>query len=132
MNKRTKEEIGLSEETDQLRPTTDFRWFAAWLFGLIVIWTGLSRSVEALAFKPNSFFFCLACGLIAIAAAWFFRARRERIALALSVVAFVLVFGFYTWCFIKQPEKDATIRVARVIVASVGFISYVAFPHRKK
>ena len=128
----------MSQATDEKqhplieKPRFDFRWLAAWLFGLVVIWTGLSRSVEAMEFKPNSFFFCLVCGLIAIAAAYLFRAKRERTALVLSAVAFVLVCGFYTWCFIKQPDKDATWRVARVILASIGFITFVTLPRRKK
>ena len=110
----------------------DSRSIAAWLFGLVVIWTGLERSVEAVAFKPNAFFFGLVCGLMAIAAAFLFRWKLQWPAYIVSVITFVFVCGFYTYCFVIQPDKDATMRVARVILASIAFISFVGLAPSQK
>ncbi len=100
-------------------------------FGLFVIWTGLLRSIEAQAFKPNAFYFCLAMGLIAIMAAFIYRLDRASLATCLAVASGAMVLGFYLYCFIKQPEKDANIRVGLVIVAAFGQLALVLLPNRK-
>ena len=101
------------------------------IFGLFVVWTGLLRSVEAQAFKPNAFYFCLTMGLIAIAAGFVYRLDRRIIATCIAVAAGAMVLGFYVYCFIKQPEKDANIRVALVIVAALAQLSLVLLPSKK-
>ena len=98
------------------------------LFGLFVIWTGLLRSVEAQEFKPNAFYFCLTMGLIAIAAAFLYRLDRSTIATVVGAAAGALVLGFYVYCFIKQPEKDANVRVALVIVAGFAQLAFLLLP----
>jgi len=98
------------------------------LFGLFVIWTGLLRSIEALAFKPNAFYFCLTMGLVAILAAFVYRMNRPKIATCIAVSAGAMVLGFYLYCFITQPEKDANVRVALVIVAAFAQLALVLLP----
>lgn len=100
-------------------------------FGLFVVWTGLLRSVEAQEFKPNAFYFCLTMGLIAIAAGFVYRLDRRVIATCIAVAAGAMVLGFYVYCFIKQPDKDANIRVALVIVAALAQLSLVLLPAKK-
>jgi len=101
------------------------------IFGLFVVWTGLLRSVEAQEFKPNAFYFCLTMGLIAIAAGFLYRLDRPAIGTCIAVAAGAMVLGFYIYCFIKQPEKDANIRVALVIVAALAQLSLVLLPVKK-
>jgi uncharacterized membrane protein HdeD (DUF308 family) len=98
------------------------------LFGLFVIWTGLLRCIEAQAFKPNAFWFCLTMGLVAIAAGFVFRIGKTKAATILALIAGVVVLGFYLNCLIKQPEKDATYRVGLAIVASFAQIAFVLLP----
>ena len=98
------------------------------IFGLLVVWTGLLRSVEAQAFKPNAFYFCLSMGIIAIAAGFFYRLGRPAIPTCIAVAAGAIVLGFYVYCFIEQPEKDANVRVALVIVAALAQLSLVLLP----
>ena len=85
-----------------------------------------------MAFKPNAFFFGLVCGLMAVAAAFLFRWKLQWPAYIVSVITFVFVCGFYTYCFVIQPDKDATMRVARVILASIAFISFVGLAPSQK
>ena len=101
------------------------------LFGLFVIWTGLLRCIEAQAFKPNAFWFCLTMGLIAIAAGYAYRIGQTKIATVVAVFAGVFVLAFYVYCLITQPEKDATYRVAMVIVAALAQISFILLPQRQ-
>lgn len=98
------------------------------VFGLFVVWTGLLRSIEVQEFKPNAFYFCLAMGLIAIAAGFIYRFNLPTLATCVAVVAGAMVLGFYLYCFIKQPEKDANIRVGLVIVAALAQLALVLLP----
>jgi hypothetical protein len=98
------------------------------LFGLFVIWTGLLRSIEAVAFKPNAFYFCLTTGLLAIVAGYLFRLDHQKIATGLAFLTGAMVLGFYLYCFILQPEKDANVRVGLVIVAAFAHLSLVCLP----
>ncbi len=98
------------------------------LFGLFVIWTGLLRCVEAQAFKPNAFYFCMTMGVIALLAGFVFRLGKEKIAIAMGAVAGAIVLAFYLYCMIVQPEKDANIRVALVIVASFAQLAFILLP----
>ena len=102
--------------------------FVSILFGLFVIWTGILRSIEAQAFKPNAFWFCLTMGLTAIAAGFLFRIRKTRIGTLVASVAGIIVLAFYLYCLIKQPEKDATYRVGLAIVAAIAQLSIVLLP----
>ena len=102
------------------------------VFGLFVVWTGLLRSVEAQEFKPNAFYFCLTMGLIAIAAGFVYRLDRRRIGTCIAVAAGVMVLGYYVFSFIKQPEKDANIRVALVIVAALAQLSLILLPEKRR
>lgn len=104
--------------------------YVAILFGLFVIWTGLLRSIEAQAFKPNAFWFCLATGLIAIAAGFLFRVGKTRIGTIGATFAGVVVLGFYLYCLINQPEKDATVRVGLAIVAAIAELAFVLLPEK--
>lgn len=100
------------------------------LFGLFVIWTGLLRSIEAQAFKPNAFWFCLTMGLVAISAGFFYRLDRTKLGAIVGVLAGAIVLAFYLYCFIKQPEKDANYRVALVIVASLAQMAFLGLPEK--
>ena len=112
----------LVESLEKMKP------YITLIFGLFVVWTGLLRSVEAQAFKPNAFYFCLTMGIIAIAAGFFYRLGRPSIATCLAVAAGAIVLGFYVYCFMKQPEKDVNMRVALVIVAALAQLSLVLLP----
>jgi len=91
------------------------------LYGLLVIWTGLLRGIEAGAFKPNALFFCLVMGAAAIAAGFLFRFGKNLAAWIAALAAAAIVFSFYFSCFVGQPEKDATHRVALAILASIAY-----------
>lgn len=102
--------------------------FASIVFGLFVIWTGILRSIEAQAFKPNAFWFCLTMGLLAIAGGYLFRLGRTRTATGLAAASGLIVLIFYVNCLIVQPEKDACYRVGLVIVAAIGHLALVFLP----
>ena len=104
--------------------------YASIVFGLFVIWTGILRSIEAQAFKPNAFWFCLTMGLLAIAGGYFFRLGRQRIATGLAAASGLIVLIFYVNCLIVQPEKDACYRVGLVIVAAIGHLALAFLPPR--
>ena len=74
-------------------------------------------------------FFCLAMGLLAISAAFAYRNNRATLATVLGSVAGLMVLGFYFYCFIKQPEKDADVRVGLVIIASIAQLALLWLPH---
>ncbi len=97
-------------------------------FGLFVIWTGILRSIEAQAFKPNAFWFCFVMGLLAIAGGYLFRLERRRMAIAVAVLAGGIVLSFYVNCLVVQPEKDASYRVGLVIVAAVAHLAFAVLP----
>ncbi len=110
----------------------EWRWLLTILYGLFVIWTGLLRSIQAQEFKPNSFWFCLVAGSIAIAAGFFYKANAKWIGTTVALVAVAPVLGFYLNCFITQPEKDATQRVGLVIVASIAQLCVITLPRRSE
>ena len=97
------------------------------VYGLFMIWTGLYRSIEAEAFKPNAFWFCTVVGLLAIAGAYLIRFRVAA-GLILTSLAAGSAAAFYIRCFMIQPEKDATVRVALAIVASLGVLAFLWLP----
>ncbi|QEG21879.1 hypothetical protein [Mariniblastus fucicola] len=98
----------------------NWRFILTILYGLFMIWTGLLRSIEAQAFKPNAFYFCLVVGLLSVVGGFLFRAQRRWMATIVTLVASGIALTFYLSCFIGQPEKDASVRVALAIVASLG------------
>jgi len=104
------------------------RWLFTILYGLLTIWTGLWRGIEAQAYKPNALWFCLVTGTAAIAAGFLYRMNKRRAAMITALVAVVLVLGFYFYSFIAQPEKDATYRVGLIIVASIGELVVILLP----
>ena len=106
----------------------DIKWLLTTLFGLFVIWTGLLRSIEAQAYKPNALWFCTAMGLIAIAGGIQYRRGKRILASLISGVAASIVLAFYFYCFITQPDKDATVRVGLVIVAAIAQLVVVVMP----
>ncbi|MFT5302268.1 MAG: uncharacterized membrane protein HdeD (DUF308 family) [Mariniblastus sp.] len=98
------------------------------LFGLFVIWTGLLRSIEAQAFKPNAFWFCLTMGAISIAAGYLFRISWTKSGTVVGVFAGIVVAAFYLNCLIVQPEKDATYRVGLAILAAITELAFILLP----
>ncbi len=105
--------------------------FASIIFGLFVVWTGILRSIEVQAFKPNAFWFCLAMGLLAILGGYLFRLGRARIATGVSASSGLIVLVFYVNCLIVQPESDATYRVGLVIVAAIGQLALTFLPPQR-
>ena len=106
--------------------------FASIIFGLFVIWTGILRSIEAQAFKPNAFWFCLAMGVLAIVGGYLFRLGRHRVATGVAASAGLIVLVFYVNCLIVQPEKDANYRVGLVIVAAIAQLAFIFLPPPRK
>lgn len=104
--------------------------YASILFGLLLIGTGLMRSIEAQAFKPNAFWFCLVTGLLAIGAGYLFRLGKSRTGVIVAVSTSVLVISFYMYCLITQPEKDATYRVCAALLAGFAELSLVLLPNK--
>ena len=104
------------------------RWLFSILYGLLVIWTGLLRGVEAAAFKPNALFFCLVTGLAAITAGFLFRLGKNLAGWITGLSAAAIVLAFYFTCFVGQPEKDATYRVAVVILGSIAYLVLIFLP----
>ena len=70
----------------------DWRWLFTFAFALIVIWTGLHR-IEASAFKPNAFYFCLVTGAIGIAAGFMFWLGKSKTARLLGLLSAGFVSG---------------------------------------
>jgi peptidoglycan/LPS O-acetylase OafA/YrhL len=106
----------------------DIRWLLTILYGLLVIWTGLLRTIEAQQFKPNAFWFCLVTGSAAIAAGYLLRADRRWFGTTLGIVAAGVVVSFYLYCFVTEPEKDANYRIAVAIIASLGELCVLTVP----
>ena len=104
----------------------NWRFILTIVYGLFLIWTGLLRSIEAQAFKPNAFYFCFVVGILSIVGGFLFRAGKRWPAIVLTAIAAGTALVFYMNCFIVQPEKDASVRVALAIVASVGQLCVVA------
>ncbi len=104
----------------------NWRFVLTICYGLFIFWTGLLRSIEAQAFKPNSFYFCLVVGLLSIIGGFLFLSERRWPATIVSSIAAGTALVFYLNCFIVQPEKDASVRVALAIVASAAELCVVA------
>ena len=104
------------------------RWLFTILYGLLTIWTGLWRGIEARAYKPNSLWFCLVMGTVAIAAGFLFRLGKDLAGKIAALVAVAFVLGFYFHSFIAQPEKDATFRVGVIILASIAELVVLFLP----
>ena len=102
------------------------------IFGLLLIGTGLLRSVEAQAFKPNAFWFCLVTGLLAIGAGYLFQLGKSRIGTVVAVAISSIVICFYMYCLITQPEKDATYRVCIALLAGFTELSLVLLPAKTR
>jgi peptidoglycan/LPS O-acetylase OafA/YrhL len=102
------------------------------LFGLHLIWTGLWRSIQAAAYKPNSLWFCLIIGLVAIVAGFLYRKRLERAASITAFCAAAIIFTFYFREFITQPEKDATFRVGLIILSSIAQLVVIFLPLKRE
>lgn len=105
-----------------------WNWLLAILYGLLTIWTGLLRGIEAKAFKPNALFFCLVMGLVAIAGGYVLRLGKR---LAGTIVVFIptaIVLAFYMYSFIAKPEGDATVRVGIIITASIAMLAFLFLP----
>lgn len=98
------------------------------VFALLVIWVGLWRGVEAGEYKPNSLWFCMTAGLLSIAGGFLFRLNQNTLAMGLATFSAAIILLFYLYCFIKQPEKDATFRVALAITVSIGQLSVLFLP----
>ncbi|MEM9346738.1 MAG: hypothetical protein AAGB26_08985 [Planctomycetota bacterium] len=98
------------------------------LFGLYLIWTGLWRSIEASAFKPNSFWFCLVLGAVAIGAGFLFRLQKRLVASLMALFVVTVVLGFYTSEFITSAEDEANFRVGFIMVASLAECVVVLLP----
>ena len=96
------------------------------LYGLFMIWTGLLRSIEAQAFKPNAFYFCMTVGVLAVIGGFLFRAEKRWPAIIVTLIATGTALAFYLSCFIGQPDKDASVRVALAIVASIGELCVIS------
>ena len=104
------------------------RWLFTILYGLLTVWTGLWRGIEAQAYKPNALWFGLVMGAVAIAAGFLFRLGRDLPGAITALVAVAFVLGFYFHCFVSQPEKDATFRVGIIIVASIAELVVLLLP----
>jgi len=104
------------------------KWLFTILYGLLTIWTGLWRSIEAQAYKPNALWFCVAMGAVAIAAGFLYRMEKHLAGMVTALVSVIFVLGFYSYCFIGQPEKDATLRVGIIILASISELVVILLP----
>ncbi len=98
------------------------------LFGLLTIWTGLLRGIEARAYKPNALWFCVVLGLTAIAAGFLHRLGRPRAATTTALGAGLVVLGYYFHTFTTAPEEDATLRVGVVIVGAIAHLTIALLP----
>ncbi|MCU0723487.1 MAG: hypothetical protein MUC63_07720 [Planctomycetes bacterium] len=99
-------------------------------YGLFTVWTGLFASIEAKAFKPNAFGFCAVTGVMAIASGFLLRLEKRLAGTILAGLATLFVLGFYVQTFVGQPEKDATVRVGMIIVASLAELVVLLLPAR--
>lgn len=106
------------------------KWISTLVYGLITIWTGLLRGVEAQAYKPNALWFCMVMGLISIAAGFLFRMKKKLPAVITAAFSSVVVLGFYMTSFITEPEGNATYRVAVIIVASIAECAVIFMPEK--
>ncbi len=105
-----------------------YRWLFTVLYALHLIWTGLQRNIEAQAYKPNALWFCLVLGIAALAGAFLFRLDKTKAARSVTGFVVALVFGFYLYCFIKDPAEDATMRVGLIILTSIAEAVVIFLP----
>ena len=110
------------------RQSRDWRWLFTFAFALIVIWTGLYRCIEASAFKPNPFYFCLVTGLSVIATGFMLLLRKNETARLLGLLSAGFVLGYYLFTFVSSPENDANYRVALAIMAALVELIVVTLP----
>ena len=115
----------------QLAMTIPFRVTTIIIYALHIIWTGLWRSVEAQAFKPNAFWFCLILGTILLVSAFLHQFGKTKLASLLSVSIAIIALSFYLYSFISNAEQDASFRVALVITSSIAFIVVSLLPSAK-
>ena len=101
-------------------------------YGLLTVWTGVLRSVEAKAFKPNAFFFCLVMGLAAVAGGYLLRLGWRWTGTLAVLFSAGVVLAFYLSCFIGAPEKDATLRVGIIITGSIGTLVFLFLPPARR
>ena len=104
------------------------RWLFTVFYGLHIMWTGLWRSIEAQAFKPNAFWFCLTMALAALVGAYLFRIGKHRIATIMTAGTVLIVLTFYLYSFITNSVQDASIRVGLIITSSVAELVVILFP----
>ena len=102
--------------------------YASLLYAMVILWTGIQRSIDAQAFKPNAFWFCTFVSFLAILYAYLFRLKFPRLAKWFGGVGGGLALAFYVYCFMVQPEQDANLRVGVAIVASLGYVSLILLP----
>lgn len=105
--------------------------YASLIYAMVILWTGIQRSIDAQAFKPNAFWFCTFVSLLAIVSAYLFRFKLSTVAKILGGAGGVIALSFYAYCFIVQPEQDANLRVGVAIVASLGYVSLILLPAEK-
>ena len=103
-------------------------WLPTFLFGLLTIWTGLWRGIEAQAYKPNALWFCLVMGLTSIAGSFLLRAGRRRAGTITALVPAAIVLAVYFREFTLAPEENATFRVGIVLLASIAQIALLLLP----
>jgi hypothetical protein len=109
-------------------PSMIYRWLFTVLYGLHVIWTGLLRNIETRAYHADALWFCLTMGVIALAAAFLFRAGRTVAARVVGTFAVAVVLSFYLYCLIKVPAEDATLRVGLIILSSIAEVVVIFLP----
>ena len=112
--------------------TMSNRWLFTVLYALHIIWTGLWRSLEAQAFKPNAFWFCLTMASGALAGAFLYRIGRQKLGTAVTTAVASIVLVFYLYSFITNAAQDASFRVALIITTSLAELVIVLFPPRAK
>ena len=104
------------------------RWLAVVIYGLFILWTGLQRSIEAAAFKPNAFFFCGVMSLLAIAGAYLIKGGFDRSGRIIASFAAVVALAYYLSSFMLAPQDDATVRVGLAIVSSLAALIALTLP----
>lgn len=108
----------------------NYRVLLTLIYSLHLIGTGLLRSIEAQAYKPNSLWFCLVTGLLIIAGAALLQKGSRWVGLTLCGAITLLVLGFYLYSFISNPEKDANLRIGSVILSSIAALLVLFFPSK--
>ncbi|MFC4991970.1 hypothetical protein [Rubritalea tangerina] len=99
-------------------------------YALHLILTGLWRSIEAQAFKPNAFWFCLTLGILSLAAAFLLQLRKVKLAKVLSCFSAALALSFYLYSFVTNAPQDSSWRVALIIISSIAILVATTFPSK--